>query len=102
MTLNSIGKDNAIRLANSGWWKGLTAHEIVRFQLFTSELCMPIDEFQDALEGALGRSVWTHELAYAGLLQSEFLKELPPPDLNQIMNLIPAEKRIILNLEEKA
>lgn len=73
--MNSIGEAKAIELANSKWWENLTPREIVQFQLFSKELCMPFDVFHEALEKALDRSVWTHELAKPGILQSEFLGE---------------------------
>ena len=94
---NSIGREKAIELGNSGWWRGLPAKEVAKFQLFTNELAMPFGDFHAALEEALGRPVWTHELAlnFDGIA-AELLGEKPAPTLEEIIDLIPAEKRIIL------
>lgn len=96
-----ITKDQAIALADSGWWKDRTDEDLVSFQLFEDRLCMPFSEFHRAVEKCLSRPVWTHEFAgKAGQqrLQKEFLKEKPAPTFEEICNLIPEEKRIILEL----
>ncbi len=94
-----IGKDKAIELAKSEWWVGKPAREIAMFQMFTAELAMPFSVFHEALEKALGRPVWTHELGlnYDGLC-SELLGEKPTPSMEDIVNLIPAEKRLVVTL----
>lgn len=97
--LNSIGKEKAIALSKTNWWKEKTAREIVQFQLFTEELCMNFGDFHQAVEETLGRPVWTHEFAmnYNGLVK-EFLGEQPAPTMEEIINLIPEEKRIVVCL----
>jgi hypothetical protein len=92
-TLHYIGKDCAIALFDSEWWKGKTAREIVNFQLFTAELCIPFNLFHQAVEESLGRPVWTHEfgLNYDGIVK-EFLGEIPPPTFDDIIAQIPADK----------
>ena len=94
---HSIGKEKALALASSGWWKSKTAREIAEFQMFTEELSMPFGVFHEALEKALGRPVWTHELGpdWAGLA-AELLGERSQPSMQEILDLIPAEKRIVL------
>lgn len=96
-----ITKEQAIELANSNWWLNLSARDIVMFQLFEPLLCMPFDVFHEAIEKALGRPVWTHEfgLNYEGL-KKEFLGKADPPTMEEIINLIPKEKRIIVCLGE--
>jgi hypothetical protein len=54
-------REEAIALAESGWWKTKTAKEIVAFQLYEPLLCMPFGDYHAAVEQALGRPVWTHE-----------------------------------------
>lgn len=88
----------AKQLADTSWWLGMPDHDIVQFQLFEPRLCMPFAVFHDALERALGRPVWTHELAWADELRKEFLGGKPAPTMADILNLIPAEKRIIIGL----
>lgn len=52
-----------------------------------------------AVEEALGRPVWTHEFGtnFDGIVQ-ELLGEKDAPTLQEIMDLIPAEKRIIVEV----
>jgi hypothetical protein len=91
-------KEQAIQLANSGWWKSLSAHDIVMFQLFQDRLCMDFGDFHKAVAEVLGRGVWTHEFAKPELLRKEFLGDRPAPTMIEIIEMIPAEKRIILEL----
>jgi hypothetical protein len=96
---NSIGKENAIELYNSNWWEGLSYQEIAGVQLFTAELCCPFDIFHEAVEKSLGRPVFTHEfgLNYQGICK-EFLGEKEPPTMEEIINLIPEQKRIVIGV----
>ncbi|MCJ7483909.1 MAG: hypothetical protein MUO31_13200 [Thermodesulfovibrionales bacterium] len=93
-------KEEAITLAGSGFWEHLTSEEIAKFQLFEDKLCMPFGVFHQAIEEALGRPVYTHEF---GLnregLEKELIGEAEPPTLQEIMELIPEEKRIIIVTE---
>ena len=97
MYQKSIGKDNAIALADTKWWVGKGCREIFKIGMFTQELCLPFDVLHKAVEESLGRPVWTHEfgLNFDGLCQ-EFLGERDAPSLQEIMDQIPAEKRIIV------
>jgi len=94
---NSIGTEKAIALAESHWWELCTDREIAEFQMFTVELCLPFARFHEALEKAIGRPVFTHEIAmnFDGLA-AELRGEREAPTLQEIIDLIPAEKRIII------
>ena len=89
-------KEQAIALAETKFWERMTDREIAMFQLWEKKLCMPFGVFHQAVEKTLGRSVWTHEFAFSESLKKEMLGEAPHPSMEDIMNLIPAEKRIIL------
>ena len=92
-------REDAIRMAESGWWKEMPLEEAARFQLFEARLCMPFGEFHEGVEKMLGRSVWTHEFAFVrdpGGLQDEALGRAPKRTFEDIMALIPADKRIVL------
>lgn len=93
----SIGRDAAIALCESGWWKGKAAREIAEFQMHHVELCLPFSDFHKAMEDTLGRPVWTHEfgLDFDGLL-AELMGERPAPSFDQIVGLIPADKRLVV------
>lgn len=78
----------------------MTYFDRAKFQPLTPLLCMPFNIFHEAIEKALGRPVYTHEfrLNHAGLVQ-ELLEGIPAPSLEEIINLIPEEKIIIINHE---
>lgn len=96
----SIGRDKALELAATKWWERATAVEIATHQLHVAELCCPFDVFHKALEMALGRPVWTHEMGlnWDGLVD-ELNGDKPSPTFEEIANLIPESKRIIVLTE---
>jgi hypothetical protein len=89
-------KEQAVAFYKSEVWKGWSHEQIVRMQLFNDFLAVPFDVFHEAIEDVLGRSVWTHEFAYRDELIKEYLKEKEPPTFEEIINLIPKDKRIIV------
>ena len=93
----SIGKEKAIALAHSKWWVGLPASQIAKTGMLITELCLPFNVLHENLEKALGRPVFTHELGlnYDGIIQ-ELLGERDAPTMQEIIDMIPAEKRIIV------
>lgn len=97
--VEQLTKEQAIALHDSKAWEAWTPDEIVKFQLFQSFLAVPFDKFHEALEAVLGRPVFTHELElnYDGIV-AEYLKEKPAPTFEEVINLIPEEKRIIIGI----
>lgn len=95
-------KDEAIALAGSHFWEHLSYEEIAKFQLAEKKLCMPFGIFHEAIEKALGRPVYTHEfgLNYQGLCD-ELFNSADPPTLQEIMELIPEDKRIIIHIPQE-
>lgn len=95
--MDQLTEEQAIALHDSGEWKDWTHEEIVRLQLFQKLLCVPFSRFHEALEAVLGRPVFTHELGlnYDGIV-SEYLGDKEPPTLQEIINLIPKEKLVII------
>jgi hypothetical protein len=53
----------ALEMADSRWWEGMSDHDVAMFQLHQPLLCMPFDVFQVTLERALMRPVFTHEFS---------------------------------------
>lgn len=92
-----LTQEQAIELAKSEVWKYWDFEQKVRFQLFQRRLCMPFDVFHEAIEKVLGRPVWTHEFINHDSMVLEYLGEKPAPTFDEICDMIPAEKRIILN-----
>lgn len=89
-------KDEAIALANSEFWLVMEPRDIALFQLSEPLLCMPFAVFHEAVEKALGRGVYTHEFIDTERLRKELLGEKPVPTLEEILDLIPADKRVIV------
>lgn len=75
-----LTKEQAAQLYDSGWWEGVDAESVARWQLEQPRLCMPWAEFQQATEKALGRPVWTHEFANHERLLLELDGEEATPD----------------------
>ena len=90
-------KEQAIALRESKFWEGMTHRQIAELQMCEEWLCMPFSVFHEAVEKALGRPVFTHEfgLNYQGL-KDELFNGKAAPSLEEIINLIPEEKRIIV------
>lgn len=90
--VKQLTTSQAIKFAQSEIWQDMTDQQIVEFQLFQSRLCMPFSEFHRAISGA----VYTHEFANSDALKAEFIGEKEPPTLEEIINMIPEEKRILI------
>ncbi len=90
-----LSEEEAKALYDSQFWVELSLRDRAEFQLNTRRLCMPFDVFHEAVESALGRPVWTHEFAQERL-RAEFYGEEEAPSLEDIINLIPADKRLLI------
>ena len=91
-------EEAAKRFYDSGEWKNWTHEELARFQLIEDRLCVPFEVFHEAVEKVLGRSVWTHEF---GMNRDGLIAELfggPAPSMQEIVEMIPADKRIVLEI----
>jgi len=97
--MEQLTREQAIEFHRSKKWQGWSDGAIVGFQLFQELLCVPFDVFHAATEKVLNRSVWTHEFAlnHDGLI-AEYLGQKPKPSFEDIMNLIPEEKRIVISV----
>lgn len=90
-----MNKEAVVALAESGWWRDLPADAITAFQLYERRLCMDFGDFHKAVQQSLDRPVSTHEFAKPENLQAEFEGKRPKPTIQEILDLIPAEKRIL-------
>jgi len=96
--MKQLTKEQAIKIGESEIWKDMTLEQIAEFQFYQDRLCVPFDKFHEAMEHVLGRSVWTHEFAFKDSLEKEWRGEKSKPTMEEIMNLIPEEKRIIIGI----
>lgn len=94
-------KEQAIALAQTRWWEKATPRDIVAFQLYEDKLCMDFGDFHKAVEETLERPVWTHEFAYVEHLRAEFEGRAPKATLQDVLNLIPKDKALIVVMAGK-
>ncbi len=94
-----LTKEQAIELAENEAWKDMNFRQRAEFQILQDKLCMPFDVFHEAVEETLGRPVYTHEfgLNHDGLM-AELFEGKEPPNLQEIIEMIPAQKRIIISV----
>lgn len=93
-----LTKEQAIELYKSKEWEKWTPEQIVNFQLFQKRLCMDFPHFKKAMATVLNREIFTHEFSNKEELVLEYLGEKEPPDIEEILNIIPAEKRLIIGI----
>ncbi len=93
-----LTKDQAIAMYNSGVWKEWTPEQVVRFQMFQKRLCMDFSYFHKYVNEVLGRPIFTHEFAFRDELVKEYLGEKETPSFEDILNLIPKEKRLVIGV----
>jgi hypothetical protein len=99
--MKQFTEEQAIAFAKSEVWKDWTDEEIVRLQLFQNRICVDFNRFHRALNAVLKRPVFHHELIsknYNNVVE-EYLGTKEPPTMEEIINLIPEDKRLMLNFE---
>ena len=96
--MKQLTKKQAINFVKNELWKEWNDEQIVRFQLFQERLCVDFSRFHEAMETVLKRPVWTHEFASPDDLRKEYLGAKSKPTMDEIINLIPKEKRIIIGV----
>ena len=96
--MKQLTKEEAIAFYENKLYEGMTHRQIAEFQMEQDKLCVPFDLFHEAMEEALGRPVYTHEFAFRDELRKELYGEKPAPTLEEIINLIPEGKRMIIKI----
>ena len=96
-----ITQEQAIALGESKFWEGMTHRQRAEFQMEAELLCMPFEVLHEAMEKTLGRPILTHEFADAKSLRAELRGERPAPTLDEVLGLIPEDKRVIVRVEGK-
>ena len=95
--VRQLTKEEAIAFYDNKLYEEMDYKQRAMFQMQQDRLCMPFDVFHESIEKALGRPVFTHEfgLNRKGLMK-ELLGEKEPPTFEEIIGLIPEEKRILV------
>jgi hypothetical protein len=97
--MEQITKEQAIKIAEEKQWKDWSPKTRACFQMMQDKLAMPFDVFHEALEETLGRPVYTHEFGLnRQWLTNELFKDAEPPTPQEIMDMVPEEKRVIVVL----
>ena len=96
--MKQLTKEEAIGLSKTNFWEKMSDEEIAKFQLTQERSCMPFDVFHKAVEKTLNRPVWTHEFAKPESLIKELSGDKEKPTFEEIVNLIPKEKRILVGI----
>ena len=98
--MKQLTKEQAILFGESQIWVEWSDEEIVKFQLFQDKLCMPFSRFHKAVNVVLDRPVFTHEFTTSNHenLIKEYLGEKEQPTFEEVVNLIPKDKRVMLKL----
>ncbi len=90
-------QEEAVALYDSEFWESMTLRERAEFQLIEDRLCMPFEVFHEAIEKTIGRPVFTHEFALNREgLKRELFEFKDAPTMEEIIDMIPAEKRIVI------
>ena len=97
--LFQLTKEQAIALYESRLWESWSDEELARFQFYQNKLCVPFGRFHKGMEKLLGRPIWTHEFAFKDKLQEELEGKRAAPTMEEIINLIPEEKRIVIGID---
>ena len=96
--MRKFTKKEAIAYAESEAWRELTHRQRAELQLAVEILCMPFPVFHEAIESALGRTVYTHEMAGHenwDRLKAELAGDAEPPTMDDILGLLPRDKPIL-------
>ena len=97
--MKQLTEQQAIAFYENKCYEGMTSQQIAEFQIEQDRLCVPFDVFHKAITEALGRPIYTHELALnRDGLRKELRGEKEPPTLEEIINLIPEDKRIVIQV----
>ncbi len=97
MPMRQFTEQEAIAFAESECWEGLSLRQRASLQMYQRLLCMPFGVFHEAIEKTLGRPVFTHEFGTnLDGLKAELGGKVPPPTIEEIISLIPIEKRVVV------
>ena len=99
--MEQLTHEEAIAIYDSKCWESWDNAKVARLQLFQNYLFLPFGKFHEAVEEILCRPVWTHEFANRERLVDEMLGKRPAPTMQEIIDMIPEKKRIIIELPKQ-
>ena len=97
--MKQLTEEQAIAFYDNKCYEGMSNRQIAEFQIEQDRLCVPFDMFHKAIENTLNRPVFTHEFCLnRESLKKELFGEKQPPTFEEILNLVPQEKLILIKL----
>ncbi len=96
-----LTKDQAIEMCQSNWWEGMPDRDVCVFQMHQRLLCLPFDIFIVIMERVLDRPIMTHEFINWEGMRRELMGERPAPTPQEIIELIPIDKRILIAVGDR-
>lgn len=97
--MKQLTREQVIAFCENKCYEGMTSRQIAEFQIEQDRLCVPFGVFHKAIEEALGRPVYIYEFELnRDGLRKELRGEKESPTLEEIINLIPEDKRILIQL----
>ena len=96
--MEQLTRDQAIAFYDSELWRGMSDRDIAEFQMRQQFLAVPFDVLHRAVGETLGRPVFSHEFGSKGAeqIKKELFEGASPATFEDIVELIPEEKRVIL------
>ncbi len=95
--MKQLTKKQSMAYYDNKLWEAMTLRERAEFQIMQDRLCMPFHVFHEAVEKTLERPVYTHEFGLnRDCLTKELFEGKESPTLQEIIELIPAEKRVLV------
>jgi len=98
--IQQLTEEQAKELFKTNFWEKMNYEERTKFQTVQNRVCMPWDVYHEAISKYLDRPVYTHEFMKSNQekLYNEVFNGAPAPTFEEIVNLIPEEKRIIITI----
>lgn len=96
--MEQLTREQAIKFAASQAYAKMSYRQVAEFQISQDCLCMPFNVFHEAVKKTLKRSVYMSEFGSKGVvgIKAELFNGAKPPSLEQIINTIPEEKRLVV------
>jgi len=97
MELTQLTKTQAVAFIETKAYEDLTYKQIADFQILQERVCVPFSVYHGAATEATGRCIMSdelyHPLGMKGII-IDLMKKAPISTFDEIMELIPAGKRI--------